>query len=300
MINTSTSLGVFFLTILTTFGVSVPFVELPNKQVEPPKELSLLDSDFTADSLLVFDLRSGDTLAKDSSETSVGIASLTKIMTGYIALNHLSPGSTVVVSVDAIETDGVVGHFQEGELFSLKDLMHAMMMSSSNDAAMAIAEAVGKKFGGTNYKDRISIFVHLMNVTATDLGMQNTVFQNPTGLDLDSGIPSNYSTANDLALLLKATENTPLLWESSRETERTIFSYTNIPHYIFNLNKLISSIPIFIGSKTGTTDASGESLIILYEQPLGSRKGFIMLGADKARRYLEAEALLLKVFNLST
>jgi len=295
MINSP--LAIFFITVFSTLGFILPYSnktqDLP--QTKQDREEIILNDSFSAQSILVFDIKSGERVVDIDSDDVFGIASLSKIMTGYLALEYLSPDDAIEISPEAHTTAGAVGGFRAGELFSLKDLLRAMMMSSSNDAAMAVAEAVGKKLGGATSDDRMEIFVRLMNEKARALHMDNTVFQNPTGLDLPSGIPSNYSSASDLARLIFASQETPLLWEVSRENDRIIYSYQDDSHRLINLNEVMGRIPYFIGGKTGTTDASGESLVLLYESPLGTRKAFILLNASHGRRFLEASSLLARV-----
>lgn len=283
------------VTVLQVLAPVFSFIseKTPTEQATKQPQL-IVDSSFTARSIVMFDERTGDMLLNHHGSDSRPIASLSKIMTGYIALKELDPQATIYISPEAESTFGSVGGFKAGESFALRDAFFAMMMMSSNDVAMAIAETVGKKLGGKTFDERIKLFVERMNQEAKYLGMTNTHFKNPTGLDLDSGNASNYSTAQDLSRLIAATESNSFLWEASREMDRTIVSKEGTSHHVFNLNNIASEIPHFVGSKTGTTDASGESLVILYEYPLGEHLGLVLLGADPGRRFPEAQALLLK------
>ncbi|MDA1334617.1 MAG: hypothetical protein O2794_01210 [bacterium] len=286
MIN---KLGIFLASLLTVFqahtGLDVP-------PPPPPKPYISVDNSYTARSIALFDAETSEFLTNEGGNKTVGIASLTKIMTSYVALKNLPEETPILISEDAIATSGSVGHFTEGEVFFLKDLVRALMMFSSNDAAIAIVESVGRARGGVTYEDSITIFVNLMNKEAENLGMKHTTFSNPTGLDGDDGRPSNYSTTEDLAKLIVATKEYPLIWEASRDTSGTIFSYGNRPHNLFNINEMVEVVPHYVGGKTGTTDASGESLVILYEYPLGHTYGFVLLGAQSGFRFAEARRLL--------
>jgi len=292
------SLGMFLVTVFSAFGLTLPFGHREPKSTPPPPPPPpriIVDSSYTAGGVLLVDLETGDIISENNRDKIFGIASLSKIMTGYVALSYLDPNDPIVMSREALATEGLTGNFRELELFAFKDLMRAMMMSSSNDAAMAIAESVGERLGGRTYDERIELFVGKMNQRARELEMTQTTFRTPTGLDLENQVISNYSSPQDLAKLLIATKSSPLLWESSREADRTIYSYENEAHYITNLNELVGKIPYFVGSKTGTTRASGESLVIVFENPLGSRKGLILLATSPKRRFPEALALLAQI-----
>ncbi len=236
----------------------------------------------TAKSARVFDLTSDKTLVDYESQKLLPIASLTKIMTAYIVLTHKSPNDKVRITRNALNTPGEAGSFKEGEVLTIRDLVSAMMMYSSNDAAMALAENIG----GT-------AFVNLMNKEAAALGMYQTTFYNPTGLDSNDGIASNYSSAQDLSKLIrKIFQDTPLVWELSRDQHKTIYSQANVAHALLNLNELINRVPHIIGGKTGTTNTAGESFIMLYEDPLGSPKALVLLGAEPGKRFEETQRIL--------
>jgi D-alanyl-D-alanine carboxypeptidase (penicillin-binding protein 5/6) len=244
--------------------------------------------------MLVFDMDQGTQAISYNADTPLPIASVSKIMTGYLALKNFPPDKDVSVSAEAIETEGLMGNFAVGERFTIKDLLRAAMMSSSNDSAMALAEAVGEKLGGQSYEQKISLFVEEMNKQAQAFGMTRTVFKNPTGLD-EGYTASNYSSADDLGRLIRATRSTPILWEVTREDKAVIYSLTGSAHKLENLNLLASHIPLFLGGKTGSTDAAGESLVLLFEYPLGDPHALVLLGAGLGRRFVEAEELLRQI-----
>jgi len=108
------------------------------------------------------------------------------MMTAVIVLENYSLEDQIAISKKAIDTFGIAGEFKEGEIFSVKDLLYILLVESSNDAAEALAEKIGREN-----------FVSLMNQKAQKLGMENTVFLNPSGLDFDPK-EENQSTARDL------------------------------------------------------------------------------------------------------
>ncbi len=282
--------GIFIALAFSFFPTQAPIIEpvKPEPQITTP-HISL-DESYTAQSVLLFNFNTNARIVEHSQNKVLPIASITKIMTGYLALKNLPPESKIQMSTESIETAGAIGHFKSGEIFSFNDLLEAMMTASSNDAAMAFAERVGTMRGGKSFNESIQIFVDLMNETAKNLGMYNTHFINPTGLDTLEHTPSNYSTAEDLSLLLKATrKDTPTIWELSRSTDKTIYSDRKIRHDFFNINTLAPRILHFIGGKTGSTDTARESVIELFEAPFGTEYGLVLLGADpEGKRFEEA------------
>ncbi|MSR75976.1 MAG: D-alanyl-D-alanine carboxypeptidase [Candidatus Ryanbacteria bacterium] len=281
---------------LAVFGIIIPALAPPAEHLVPlpPPAHIVLDSTYTAQSMLVADLGGAWRTAEREPFARRPIASISKVMTGLLALEVLPLNTPIILSKEAIKTQGEVGDFQEGEVFALRDALYALMMPSSNDMAMAIAETVGERLGGDTFDEKIERFVVLMNKKADTLGMHNTAYRNPTGLDLDDGKPSNFSSANDLLKLIQFSMKTPLLWEPSREGGKIITSFGQVRHEIINSNALTPYIVNFVGSKTGTTERAGESIIIIYETILGRPQALIMLSAEPGQRIIEASSLLLK------
>ncbi|MEK7650057.1 MAG: serine hydrolase [Patescibacteria group bacterium] len=279
---------------LAAFGIVIPALAPPIEPTVPlPTPIHInLDSSYTSQSILVADLADTWRAADRASDTQRPIASITKIMTGLLALETLSIHTPIILSKEAIATEGEAGDFQEGEVFALRDALYALMMPSSNDMAMAIAETVGERLGGRTFDEKIERFVALMNDRARGLGMTRTLYRNPTGLDTLEGEPSNFSSANDLLKLIRATQTSPLVWEPSREAEKVITSFGQVPHSLINSNALTPYIVNFVGSKTGTTASAGESIVIIYEVVMGRPQTLILLGAEPGQRIIEASSLL--------
>jgi serine-type D-Ala-D-Ala carboxypeptidase (penicillin-binding protein 5/6) len=255
---------------------------------EVQQQQYFIPTSLNAEGVLLIDPTKNDSYVSRNNKKYFPIASLTKIMTAYVALEHLGPRTEIRVSKDAVKTEGAAGQLYVGEIFSLKDLITIMMVESSNDAASAIAEHLGRMLGAKSYKDSIIVFVNLLNQSAKELGMHQSIFQNPTGLDLKGKSPSNYATANDLAILVGESMKYPVIWESTRLSGISITSINGIRHTIHNTNTLAFRIPNLIGSKTGTTDSANEALIILYEFPLGTPLALILLNADPGTRIQNA------------
>lgn len=174
------------------------------------------------------------------------IASITKIMTAILAVESGKMDKTVTVSKNAAHTEGSSVYLEEGEKIKLKDLVYGLMLRSGNDAAVAIAEYLGGSVEGFSY---------LMNEKAAWIGMQNSSFDNPHGLDSET----HYSTAYDMALLMKhAMDN-----DTFREISGTEwFKSENRTYSWKNKNKLLTSYYEYCtGGKTGYTRAAGRTLV---------------------------------------
>ena len=175
------------------------------------------------------------------------IASITKVMTALLVVERLPPSRLVVVGSDAAETPGSSLGLEVGERISSLDLLYALLLQSSNDAAVALADAVS---GSTR------AFVRLMNARAANLGLADTHFASPNGLD-DRG----YSSATDLALLTRTAYQSPLFGRVVDTKARDIPAPSGPPRHIQNRNALLWLYSGAIGVKTGFTSAAGNCLI---------------------------------------
>lgn len=197
-------------------------------------------------------------------EKILPIASLTKLMTAFIVSENYDLEQIVKISEKAAIAETSFGHLKIGESFYIKDLLHSLLMESSNGAAQALAEIMGE-----------NEFILLMNLRAQELNLENTHFTNPTGLDPD--IPNatlNYSTAKDLATLSWHLLKKPLIWEILRTETFDLYTLNGIFHHkIENNNELLELPdevdwkPRILGGKTGWTPAAGECLVLVLENP---------------------------------
>ncbi len=187
-------------------------------------------------------------------------ASTTKIMTALVVLEKGDISRVVRVKKEHTLCEGSRIYLREGEQLSLLDLLYGLMLSSGNDAALAIAEAVSGS---------VSAFVAEMNAKAAALGMDNTAFVNPSGLPQDGG----YSCARDLALLMAYAMKNETFAEitGTRETVRAGRTFVN--H-----NRLISTCPGVDGGKTGYTKQAGRCLVTTA-QKYGRRLYAVTLNA---------------------
>lgn len=248
---------------------------------------SLPPPTIAARSWLLLDANSGQVLAAQDPDTRIEPASLTKIMTAYLAFSavrdkRLDLNQTVNVSVNAWKVDG-----DSSKMFieprtpvRVQDLLYGLIVQSGNDAAVALAEAVS----GTE-----SAFADLMNREAQRMGLKNTRFANPHGLPH----PGNYSTARDLSMLAtRLITDFPDLYKIYSTKS---FTYNRITQP--NRNRLLWLDPTVDGLKTGHTQAAGYCLIATAKRPNGSngerRLISVVLGTESdAMRAQESQKLL--------
>ncbi|MGE5507204.1 MAG: D-alanyl-D-alanine carboxypeptidase family protein [Chitinophagales bacterium] len=205
-----------------------------------------------APSAILIEAGSGKVLFARNADQKQPIASLTKIMTLTLALEALRDGKvklTDVVVGTALSRSmgGTQIWLDEGEQFTLKDMLYAIGVGSANDCAVAVAEYLGGSFEG---------FVKVMNRRARELGLKNTHFSNPTGLDDEQ----NYSTARDLAILSRHAVTLPMFLELSSTWEYWVRKGTPKEVWLTTFNKLIKFYPGYDGIKTGFTDKAGYCL----------------------------------------
>ncbi len=212
-------------------------------------------ADIPAKSAILMDATSGRVLFEKNPDEPMPPASITKIMTLLLVFEAMDEGKLtytdmVTCSENANSMGGTQIWLEVGEQMSAEDLIKATAINSANDAAMALAEHVG----GSEMA-----FVEMMNQKAKDLGMTNTHFVNPTGLDADGHV----STARDIALmsreLLKHKDITKFstVWMDSLRDGKTGLT---------NTNKLVRFYKGCTGLKTGTTDGAGSCLSATAER----------------------------------
>lgn len=232
-------------------------------------------------------------LFQKNAKTPYGIASITKIMTALVALERIGENDVIEIHESAIKTEGDEGALVDGEHFTLRNLIVLMLTTSSNDAAVAIAEHVGFLYGATSSEESQSIFVRFMNETARDMGLGNTHFKNPTGLDIDetAGILSNVSTAEETARLIGYALRYPIIYAASA-THPTLLSEESVGHTLSSTHVLLMNEPGIISGKTGFTDTAGGTLVTTAEVPLGKLSIIVVLGSTRTDRFDDTLRLL--------
>ena len=257
-------------------GSPSPFpqsLDTPAHAVAPPR--------IGSPTAILADLDDGQVMFAKAPEVRRPIASLTKVMTALLVLGRLESDDVVVVSPDAVFDDDDYGAsstlgLRAGERRTVRELLDALMLQSANDAAVALAIEV------SGSEER---FVGLMNDRARALGLRDTEFFSPNGLD-DRG----RSTARDLLVLTRAAFAQPGFAGIVSSKFRTIPAPSGPPRRVQNRNALLWLYPGATGVKTGYTARAGFCLIASAERD-GRRLVAIVLG-DGNEPFSEAAALL--------
>jgi D-alanyl-D-alanine endopeptidase (penicillin-binding protein 7) len=256
----------------------------------PKRKVSMDDSDrmgLRSAVALVQDAETGEVFYSKNGEVAVPIASITKLMTAMVVLDRkLDLGQRIVVSDEDVDTiKGTRSRLRTGTVLTRDELLLLALMASENRAAHAL---------GRTYPAGLGAFVAAMNAKAAELGMNDSRFVDPTGLS-----SANVSSARDLAKLVRAAHEYPLIREYSTRDQATVSAYGR-PVAYRNTNGLVRSASWDIGlSKTGYISEAGRCLVMRVR--LASRDLIVVLldswgkksrigDANRIRKWLESSA----------
>lgn len=193
------------------------------------------------------------TLWEQNADKRRGPASTTKIMTALIAAERMPLSAKITVTKEAVGVEGSSVYLTEGEVFTLEELLCCTLLESANDAAVAVAIAVGGS---------IENFAALMNVKCEELGLVATHFTNPHGLDDDE----HYTTARELGIIAAAALENEALRKIFSTYKMTVAAPDGGVRLLINHNRLLRSIEGCIGVKTGYTKSNGRCLVSAAER----------------------------------
>lgn len=202
----------------------------------------------SATSSILMDMDSNRILYSDNIHNIRSVASISKIMTAILAIESNKLEDVVTIGEEIKEAYGSGIYIQIDEQMKLKDLVYGLMLRSGNDAALAIAKYVSGD---------VSKFVELMNVKAKEIGMKNTSFNNPSGLDQEKG---NYSTAYDMAILTSYANKNEIYKEITKTKNYKVKTNVNFYSWI-NKNKMLYLYKFSTGGKTGFTEIARRTLV---------------------------------------
>jgi D-alanyl-D-alanine carboxypeptidase len=247
------------------------------------------DIQLRAKAAYVWDVNNQKALYKKDEAKQLPLASITKLMTALIAHEVLDDSSKVTIDSLSVRQDGDSG-LREGEVFSRLSLTDLTLMSSSNDGAFALAAAVGnvlKEGSGA------TAFVNAMNVRAKELGLHETFYKNPTGLDISPQEAGAYGSARDMAFLMEyILKNDPDILTYTTENGARVYSESGAAHDAENTNYYVDKIPGLIGSKTGFTDLAGGNLIVAFDAGLDRPIIAVVLGSTQQERFTDVLKLV--------
>ncbi len=193
------------------------------------------------------------TLWAQNADERRGPASTTKIMTALVAAEHMPLSEKITVMPEAVGIEGSSVYLTAGEVFTLEELLCCTLLESANDAATAVAIAVGGS---------VEDFAALMNEKCNELGLSNTHFTNPHGLDDED----HYTTARELGIIAAAALENDALRKIFSTYKMTVSAPDGGARMLINHNRLLKSVDGCIGVKTGYTKANGRCLVSAAER----------------------------------
>ena len=268
----------YFFIIISTFNFSFADDYIENStSIDVSAEITansnttnniLYPSAINSRSCIIYDRNSHMVLYSKNENKTVKMASTTKIMTSLIIIENCDLSETVEVSKKSASTGGSRLGLKTGDKITIKDLLYGLMLCSGNDAAIALAEYAGEDVTG---------FVRLMNDKANQLGLKNTHYESPHGLDSDN----HYTTAYELAVLTDyALKNKTFLQiVGTKNYTITINGYSK---NISNTNELLGNLSGVYGVKTGFTNGANRCLVTACKRN-NMDIICVVLGADTKR-----------------
>ncbi|MBM3258104.1 MAG: D-alanyl-D-alanine carboxypeptidase [Candidatus Nealsonbacteria bacterium] len=229
-------------------------------EMKPIRNKAVPDFETEAKSIISVLIDKNEILFEKLPDEKLAIASLTKLMTALVVLENYDLSKEITISKESANQNGNIPKLQEGKTFSVEYLLYPLLMESSNIAAFALAN----DYNGTAERE----FVTLMNNKAKEMGMNDTFFDNSSGLDPEeSGTEINYSTANDMVKLVKRLLEKPLVWQILSTPQYSLYG----PELINTNRFLIDDSNIWqdriIGGKTGYTEKAGGCFLLAMESP---------------------------------
>lgn len=241
--------------------------KLELEKLKPIRNWQIEDLEVNASSAISVLIKSDNSekiLFEKNGDKILPIASLSKLMTAKVVLENYDLFQKIEINKEkSNKKEELPNEFKSGENFSIKQLLYPLLMESNNEAAIILANLIGE-----------NNFVELMNSEAKNLGLKDTFFINPTGLDNKE---TNSSTAKDLVKLTKELlRKHPLIWEILSLPEIDFYTDDGIFHHkIINTNEFLKEFPsVIVGGKTGNTPRAGECLLLVIKAP--ENRGYII------------------------
>lgn len=277
---------IFLLLTLSTPVLADDSIDVDESEISILYETSTYSSNepiINSQNVIVLDRKTLLPLYEKNAYSRVSIASTTKILTCIIALENCSLSEIVTVSKNAATISGSTLGLTSNMKLSMNDLLYGLMLRSGNDCAIAIAEHISGS---------IENFSILMNQKASSLGLTNSNFITPHGLDN----PNHFSTAYELAIITDYALKNPKFLEIVSSKTYTI-SLNGVPRKLSNTNELLGTTPGIYGVKTGFTFDAGRCLVSAC-----NRNDLdiivVVLGADTKRiRTIDSLNLINYIFN---
>ncbi|MFZ5424478.1 MAG: D-alanyl-D-alanine carboxypeptidase family protein [Patescibacteria group bacterium] len=235
---------------------------------EPKVELGTVNQpEIAAEAGMLVDINTGNILFEKNANERRKIASLVKIMTAVLSLEHKSLNDKVYVTANASSVGENSMGISEGEVYTIEELLYGLILHSGNDAAYALAEGTAGD---------AETFVFWMNLKARELGLKDTYFTDPSGLNDDT-----YSTPADLVKLTKYALENEDFKKIVSTVEKELSGNTHKYLHLYNQTNLLASYPGVAGVKTGYTEEAGLCLVTYASNENKEVVGVVLKSIDR-------------------
>ncbi len=235
-----------------------------------------IQSPLSASGLVVMDLDSGQTLYSKQPDEKRAMASLTKLMTALLIVEGHDMNEWVHVPEDVYDPEVTMLHLPPGNEFRVGDLLKALLIGSSNEAANSLA---------IFHSGSVDAFVEEMNERAQELGLTHTTYANPTGFD----DPDQKSSARDLAWLAMYVLRKPEIKSRMSTNKASITSQSGVVVDLTHTHQMLHDGSSVIAGKTGTTDEAGQCLLSIVRL---NKRTYVTVLLNSADRYADMRAVL--------
>lgn len=288
LLSVGICVSIFFLSM--TFFVQTDSSYTNNSEslvYELDKKINIQPDDIQAQSVFVIDTKTHTILFEKNANIPYPLASLVKIVTAWVVLENF-PHHRVTLDEDDIALEGDRGLIA-GKTWNIQELVSFMLMTSSNDAAHAIASSLP---GYTDDTASQQEFVRMMNELVQSYGITTTYFLSPTGLDDQYGV-TGYGTARDIAKILMITEKKyPEIFSQSSLVRSSFYDISGELYHAENTNIVANGIPSLMISKTGFTSLSGGNLAFMFEYGPQYPIAIVILGSTFQGRFDDARKII--------
>jgi len=272
--------------VLFSIGNNKLDIEFINRENKLTKIQNILtNAPIEAKTFSIYDQTLDRKIYGKNDEEEMPIASLAKIMTVVTALSGKHQDDIVSISLNALKQETDYGFFVD-EKFKIKDLAKFTLIGSANDGAYALAENTDN-------------FLEKINEKARKIGMEDTLFFNSTGLDVDDVFAGVYASAQDVNIMTTyALKAYPEVFSATVLPEIKIKSESGFDHSIKNTNDILDKIPGILFSKTGFTPLAGGNLTIIYKNKYEDNIAITILGSTAEGRFSDMEKIIDTLYNL--
>lgn len=281
-------------TVVLTLMLQLPLSAPQQQPVAEAAATSTVPNAFAqvpvaAEAAIVYDLTTGETLYAKNADAQLPLASLTKMLAVYAALDHLSPSAPITIPETVVAAAEAPRAFNAGQVLSLSDLSRLTLTASLNDGAAAIVEAVAAERNTTKQA--------ALSEAAQNLNLTQTYALNGSGLDMTSMISGGYGSAHDMARLAGAlVARAPSIAAATAEKTAKATTEGGTTFTVKNTDPVVDMIPHLLLSKTGYTDLAGGNLALVIDVGVQHPVAIVVLGSSVDARFTDSLALMAATF----